>query len=415
MNRILIKNIFHKGNIVDILIEGNRIMTIAPNIETNANKIVDGRDKAILPAFYNAHTHAAMTLLRGYADDMPLFKWLMEYIWPFENKLSAENIYDGTRLAILEMIRSGTVFFADMYWHHEAIIDAVRDMGIRANVGVSFIESRGRKEIDDNFKFINNFKSPNELISISVAPHAIYTVGKDLLQECAKIAKQNDLIFHIHLAETLKEFEECKQENNGLTPVEYLNSLGILSQKVNAAHCIHIKELDAEILSANNTTIVHNPCSNMKLASGHFNVPLVEKYGCNICLGTDGASSNNNLSMQEEMKFAALLAKSAHRDTTILPAKRIFQWATENGAKAFGIDAGIIEEGKLADFLIVDLNNERLVPNYKLRSNWVYSADSRCILSVVCNGKFLMENGIIENEEEIIKKAKVKLRETSPY
>ena len=413
MNSILIKNIFHIGNIVDVLVIGNRIVRIAENIEYDVDKIVDGRDKAILPPFYNAHTHASMTLLRGYADDLPLFKWLMEYIWPFEDKLSAENIYDGARLAIVEMIRSGTVFFADMYWHHEAIIKAVNEMGIRANIGVSFIESRGRKEVEDNFNFIRNFKSPSDLISISVAPHAIYTVGKDLLQECGKIAREEDLVFHIHLAETIKEVEDCKLQNNGLTPVEYLNSIGVLSQKVNAAHCIHLKELDAEILSANNTTLVHNPCSNMKLASGHFNVPLVEKYGCNIALGTDGTSSNNNLSMQEEMKFAALLAKSAHKDTTILPAKQIFKWATENGAKAFGIDAGVIEEGKLADFLIVDLNNERLVPNYKLTSNWVYSADSRCINSVVCNGKFLMEDGVIENEKEIIEKGKKKLRKIS--
>ena len=254
MNSILIKNIFHIGNIVDVLVIGNRIVRIAENIEYDVDKIVDGRDKAILPPFYNAHTHASMTLLRGYADDLPLFKWLMEYIWPFEDKLSAENIYDGARLAIVEMIRSGTVFFADMYWHHEAIIKAVNEMGIRANIGVSFIESRGRKEVEDNFNFIRNFKSPSDLISISVAPHAIYTVGKDLLQECGKIAREEDLVFHIHLAETIKEVEDCKLQNNGLTPVEYLNSIGVLSQKVNAAHCIHLKELDAEILSANNTT-----------------------------------------------------------------------------------------------------------------------------------------------------------------
>ncbi len=410
MSSILIKNIFHIGNIVDVLVEGNTITKISPNINFDAEKVVDGRDKAILPAFYNAHTHAAMTLMRGYADDLPLFKWLMEHIWPFEATLTAENIYDGTRLAILEMIRSGTVFFADMYWHHEAIIKAVEEMGIRANIGVSFIEDRGVKEIEDNLKFIDKFRPSSDLVSISVAPHAIYTVGKDLLQECARVAKAKDIPFHIHLSETIKEVEDCKHKNSGLTPVEYLDSIGVFESRVNAAHCIHLTELDAEILSANNATLVHNPCSNMKLASGSFNVSLVEKYGCNIALGTDGASSNNNLSMQEEMKFAALLAKSSHRDTTILPAKTAFRWATENGAKAFGINAGLIEEGRLADFLIVDLRNERLVPNYKLTSNWVYSADSRCIDSVVCNGRFLMEDGIIENEEEIIEKSRVKLR-----
>lgn len=409
METILIKNIFHIGNIVDVLVEGNRIKTIAPNIVADATKVIDGSNKAIMPAFYNCHTHASMTLLRGFADDMPLFKWLKEYIWPFEDKLTAENIYDGSRLAILEMIRSGTVFFADMYWHHEATIRAAHEMGVRANIGVTFIEARGKAEIDNNFNFINSFKSPSDLISISVAPHAIYTIGKDLFQECSKVANANNLILHTHLSETLKEVEDCKMHNNGLTPVGYLHSIGVLSGKTNAAHCIHITELDAEIIAERGVNIVHNPCSNMKLASGSFNTPLVEKYGCSITLGTDGTSSNNNLSMQEEMKFAAFLAKLSYNDTSLLSAKRVFQWATENGANAFGIDAGLIQEGKLADFLIVDLNNERLVPNHKLTSNWVYSADSRCISSVVCNGKLLMENGVIENEQEIIERGKRKL------
>lgn len=410
MNTILIKNISLKNRIVDVLIEGNVFKRIEPEItDVKADKIIDGTNRAIIQPFYNMHTHSSMTLLRGYGDDMRLFEWLSEYIWPQEAKLTAEDIYDGTRLAIVEMIRSGTVFFLDMYWHHESIIRAAKEMKVRASVGVTFIEDRGKKEIEDNINFINNFKSDSELISINVSPHAIYTVGKDLYQELFKIAKQKNIIFNTHLSETSKEVKDCKKTNNNLTPTEYLESIGVLDENTIAAHCVHLTEHDAEILSSRGVTLVHNPCANMKLASGAFNVPLINKYDCKVCLGTDGTSSNNNLSMMEEMKFAALLAKVSYNDTSLLSANQVFAWATKSGAEAMGINAGKIKEGKLADCLIVNLNNDRLIPNHNLISNWVYSADSRCIETVICNGNILMENHIIPNEEEILEKAKRKL------
>ena len=406
MNTILIKNISLKNRIVDILIEGNTFKQIEPNIEAKADKIIDGTDRAIIQPFYNLHTHASMTLLRGYGDDMRLFQWLSEYIWPQEAKLTPEDIYDGTRLAIVEMIRSGTVFFLDMYWHHESIIRAVEEMKVRANIGVTFIEDRGKKEIEENIKFIRNFKPSSELINISVAPHAIYTCGKDLYQELHNLSVEKNIKLNTHLSETAKEVRDCKKANNGLTPVEYLDSIGVLDENTIAAHCVHLTETDADILGDRGVTLVHNPCSNMKLASGAFNVPLVNKYDCRVCLGTDGTSSNNNLSMQEEMKFAALLAKVSYNDSSLLSANQVFAWATKNGAEAMGINAGKIKEGKLADCLIIDLNNDRLIPNHNLISNWVYSADSRCIETVICNGNILMENHIIPNEEEILNKAK---------
>lgn len=406
MNTILIKNISLKNRIVDILIEGNTFKQIEPNIEAKADKIIDGTDRAIIQPFYNLHTHASMTLLRGYGDDMRLFQWLSEYIWPQEAKLTPEDIYDGTRLAIVEMIRSGTVFFLDMYWHHQETIRAVEEMKIRANIGVTFIEERGKKEIEDNINFIKNFKPSSDLINISVAPHAIYTCGKDLYQELHNLSREKNIKLNTHLSETAKEVRDCKKANNGLTPVEYLDSIGLLDENTIAAHCIHLSENDADILGDRGVTLVHNPCSNMKLASGAFNVPLVDKYDCRVCLGTDGTSSNNNLSMQEEMKFAALLAKVSYNDTSLLSANEIFAWATKNGAEAMGINAGKIKEGKLADCLIIDLNNDRLIPNHNLISNWVYSADSRCIETVICNGNILMENHIIPNEAEILNKAK---------
>lgn len=406
MNTILIKNISLKNRIVDILIEGNTFKQIEPNIDAKADKIIDGTDRAIIQPFYNLHTHASMTLLRGYGDDMRLFQWLSEYIWPQEAKLTPEDIYDGTRLAIVEMIRSGTVFFLDMYWHHKETIRAVEEMKIRANIGVTFIEERGKKEIEDNINFIKNFKPSSDLINISVAPHAIYTCGKDLYQELHNLSREKNIKLNTHLSETAKEVRDCKKANNGLTPVEYLDSIGLLDENTIAAHCVHLSENDADILGDRGVTLVHNPCSNMKLASGAFNVPLVNKYDCRVCLGTDGTSSNNNLSMQEEMKFAALLAKVSYNDSSLLSANQVFAWATKNGAEAMGINAGKIKEGKLADCLIIDLNNDRLIPNHNLISNWVYSADSRCIETVICNGNILMENHIIPNEAEILNKAK---------
>lgn len=406
MNTILIKNISLKNRIVDILIEGNIFKQIEPNIEAKADKIIDGTDRAIIQPFYNLHTHTSMTLLRGYGDDMRLFQWLSEYIWPQEAKLTPEDIYDGTRLAIVEMIRSGTVFFLDMYWHHESIIRAVEEMKIRANIGVTFIEDRGKKEIEENISFIRNFKPSSDLININVAPHAIYTCGKDLYQELHNLSVEKNIKLNTHLSETPKEVRDCKKANNGLTPVEYLDSIGVLDGNTIAAHCVHLTETDADILGDRGVTLVHNPCSNMKLASGAFNVPLVNKYDCRVCLGTDGTSSNNNLSMQEEMKFAALLAKVSYNDSSLLSANQVFAWATKNGAEAMGINAGKIKEGKLADCLIIDLNNDRLIPNHNLISNWVYSADSRCIETVICNGNILMENHIIPNEAEILNKAK---------
>lgn len=410
MNTILIKNISLKNRIVDVLIEGNVFKQIEPEIkDVNADKIIDGTNRAIIQPFYNMHTHSSMTLLRGYGDDMRLFQWLSEYIWPEEAKLTAEDIYNGTRLAIVEMIRSGTVFFLDMYWHHQEIIRAAQEMKVRASVGVTFIEERGKKEIEDNIKFINNFKSPSNRISINVAPHAIYTVGKDLYQELYLISKVRGLKLNTHLAETVNEVNDCKKANNNLTPTEYLESIGVLDENTIAAHCVHLTEHDAEILSSKGVTLVHNPCANMKLASGAFNVPLINKYDCRVCLGTDGTSSNNNLSMLEEMKFAALLAKVSYHDTSLLSANQVFAWATKNGAETMGLNAGKIKEGMLADCLIVNLNNDRLIPNNNLISNWVYSADSRCIETVICDGNILMENYIIPNEEEILEKAKRKI------
>lgn len=404
MNKILIKNVFHKDRITDILIEGNRFTQIAPNIDMPEAKLLDGTGKAILPPFYNAHTHAAMTLLRGYADDMPLFKWLNEYIWPYEARMNADDVYAGSRLAILEMIKSGCIFFNDMYWNIERTIRATEEMGIRAAIGVTFTDRMGEEGIEANFRFLEEWEAPSSRIQLTIAPRAIYTVSEALWLRCAQTARDKKLKLHIHLSETKQEVNDCIRQH-GLSPVRYLDSIGVLGDNVVAAHVVHVDEKEIEILKERKVTIIHNPCSNMKLSSGLFLSDEIIKAGCRVALGTDGCSSNNNLDMREEMKFASLLAKHQYNPET-LPADEVFLWATQNGAQTFDIEAGLIAENQLADALLIDLNNERMVPNHHLISNWVYSADNRCIDTVICDGKILMQNGHVDKEEEIIEEAK---------
>ncbi len=402
--KILIKGTLLGDNVVDILVDGNRFAKIGGRIDVpEIDEIIDGAGTAILPPFYNAHTHAAMTLLRGYADDMELFKWLNEYIWPFEDKLTAEDIFAGSRLAILEMIRSGTVFFNDMYWETQETIRAAESMGVRSAIGMVFTDVTPKERVESNLDFIKKFRR-TELTQITIAPHAIYTASEGLLRRCAELARERGLLLHTHLAETQKEVADCVKEH-GKSPTKYLDDIGFLGSDVVAAHCVCLDDNDVEILQRRGVTIAHNPAANMKLGSGIFRAAACDKAGCKIALGTDGPSSNNNLDMGEEMKFAALLAKVSGTPEDI-PAQSVFRWATSAGAEAFGIDAGVIAEGKLADALLVDLSDTRFVPNHNLISNWVYSADRHCIRDVICNGKILMRNRVVAGEDEIVEAAR---------
>lgn len=405
MASILLKNVLHEGAAHDILIAGNKFakLELAGSSNLEADEVLDCSGLAILPPFYNAHTHAAMTLLRGYADDLPLQKWLSEFIWPIENKMKPADVYAGSRLAILEMIRSGTVFFSDMYWYREETMCAASEMGIRAAIGVTFAENLPHGPFEDYFQFLHERKLCTARIGVTVSPHAVYTVGPELLKACAAFAKAEHLPLHIHLSETRQEVDDCVAKT-GKLPVEYLAALGALGGNSVLAHCVHVSKSERDLLREAGATVVHNPAANLKLSSGLFDMKAMLESGVKVALGTDGASSNNNLDMHESMKLASLLAK--REDPEVLPAGEALKIATRNGALAYGIDAGEIAGGKLADALLVDLSNERLVPDYNLVSNWVYSADSRAIHSVICDGNFLMKNRVIPGEEEIVAKAK---------
>ena len=296
MRKILLKSVVLPGQggdkVVDVLIVGNRFARIGmvSSEEALGAEVVDCSRFAIFPAFYNGHSHAAMSLLRGYADDMPLQKWLQEYIWPFEAKLTGDDIDIAARLAVLEMIKSGTVFFADMYWHRERTMKVVEDMGIRASIGVTFAESLMPQEaIENNFEFLANHTGESERVRLSVAPHSVYTVGEKLLKRCADFARSENYLVHIHLSETRQELEDCEKQY-GCSPVGLLERTGMLDRNLIAAHCVHFSDDDLKSFVNSGAAAILNPCSNLKLASGIPPVDRLLRAGANVALGTDGVS-----------------------------------------------------------------------------------------------------------------------------
>lgn len=418
MARIVLQSVMFQGDVRDVLISGKKFAKVTKPLTArdyeNA-EVVDCRGLALVPPFYNGHTHAAMTLVRGYADDMPLQKWLREYIWPFESRLSPKDIEVGSRLAVLEMIKSGTVFFSDMYWHREETIKVVKEMGIRASIGVTIAENLDSPEhIEENFRFLKDHRYESDRVHLSVMPHSIYTVGEKIFKRCAKVACEENYVLHTHLSETLGEVRDCKKKY-GCTPVELLSRWDILGDYFVAAHCVHLTPYEMSLMAESGSAAILNPCSNLKLGSGIPKVGAMLESGMLVGLGTDGASSNNNLDMHEEMKLISLLAKVERRGgcAEALPAGEALKMATSNTALAYGIPAGVIAEGFLADALLVDLNDERLVPDHNLVSNWVYAADSRAIHSVICDGKFVMRNRHVDGEEDIVKEARAVAQKTA--
>ena len=406
---LLIQGVELNGEETDVLIEGNRFSSIATQLDVKADQVIDARGMAIAPTFVNAHTHASMTLLRSYADDLDLHDWLSNYIWPLEATLTEEDIYHGARLACLEMIKSGTTCFNDMYWHFHGVARAVEESGLRAVLSSVFIDFNGKtkaaEQRDMTLKLFEESTQYSDRIGFALGPHAIYTVSEESLHWIKAFADSKGLLIHIHISETEKEVADCLALR-GLRPVQWLDKIGFLGPNIIAAHVIHVTANELDILARRGVKVVHCPGSNMKLAAGSFPYTKMQQRGIGILLGTDGCSSNNNLDMLEEMKLATLHAKLIHEDPTVLPAGRIFEMATLDGANALGLDSGKIEVGRLADCMLVDLSNHRLAPGYQLIDDLVYSADSSCIDTVICDGRILMQGGHVDGEEEIVREAR---------
>jgi len=375
------------------------------------DKRIDAVNHMLLPGFINAHTHAAMTLLRGYADDMPLMEWLETRIWPMEDKLTAEDIYWGTMLAIVEMIKSGTTCFTDMYFFMDQVARAVEETGIRAVLsrGMVGVGPEHQQAIDQSRQLVSEWHGRgNGRIQFCLGPHAPYTCPPDYLQKVMDLAGELKVGLNIHIAETLTEFEDI-QKLYGRTPVKHLESLGIFQYPTIGAHCVHVTEEEIEILAKYQVGVAHNPESNMKLASGIAPVPAMLKAGIPVALGTDGASSNNNLDMLQEMRSCALLHKVNSFNPTVIPAYQALEMATANGARALRLDRlGTLAVGRKADMILVSLKEAHMIPRYDLIANLVYAGQAADVQTVIIDGRIIMENRIIKtfDEQEVLEQAK---------
>lgn len=406
---ILIKNASFKEEKTDILIRDNKIEKIAPKIEEKTDKTIDASHMAVAPGFINMHTHSPMTLFRGYADDMELERWLNEKIWPYEAKLTDEMVYWGSKLACLEMIKTGTTCFNDMYMHLNPILQATEEMGLRAFLSTVIMDPTFRQTPAESLAQIEKDLSlqPNcsDLIQLTLAPHAVYTVSEEILRMVADYAKEHKLFIHMHANETEKEVANCVQEH-GYSPIHWLDKIGFLGPNVILAHCLWLSDTEINILAEKEVKVVHNPNSNLKLASGYrFKFKELKEKGVCVGLGTDGDSSSNNLDMIDAMKTASLIGKVWRKDPTANTAKEMFHCATMNGGRILNLPIGKIKEGNLADLILIDLNNTAFTPNFHFTSNMVYAANGYCVDTVICNGKILMENKQVEGEETILQKA----------
>ena len=411
MKKILLKGVLHEGKKVDILIEGNRFKKISENIEDEDAEIIPCKDKAIFPAFYNCHTHMPMTLLKGLTDEKELMQWLKEDIWPREAKMKPHDIYVASKFAILEMIKGGIVFCNDMYQFPEETMKAIDEMGIRGvvskpEVNVTYTPEEFEEKKKKVLEFMDYPNINENRIIKGISCHSIYTLSEEFLKFYSELAKKHNMRLHIHACETQKEIDDCQKAHH-CTPIEYLEKLGLLTDKTILAHSVHLTEKDMDIIKKYDCKVAHCPISNFKLKSGMMAFQKLHQKGITVTLGTDGSASNNSLSILQEMKVCALNAKTQAKDSKAGSAEDILKAATVNGAKAFGIDAGEIKEGKLADFILFDLNHYLFLPNYNLISNIVYSAQNDCVTDVFCDGVQLMKDRKVKDEDKICEEFKI--------
>ena len=382
----------------DILIENETIKSIGlvDSRDTEGAYIIDGRRTVAMPGLVNTHTHAAMTLLRSYADDMELMPWLNDKIWPAEAKFVNEYIYWGSALAAVEMIQSGTTTFADMYDSMHEVAKVTEESGLRANLarGCVVFSDPELKNIQKNVRLYENFNNTADgRIKVWFAPHAPYTCPPEYVEKIVEAAKSCNAGIHVHLAETLDEQRQIA-EGYGKTPTEYLNDLGVFELPTLAAHSVYLNDSDIAILKEHNVGIAHNPSSNLKLASGIANIPKYLQAGLNVGIGTDGCSSNNTLNMFKEMTICSFVQKVNAMDPTVLPAEEILRLATIGGAKALRWDdeIGTLEVGKKADLILVDIDKPHFAPWNNPVSDLVYSAQGSDVKTTIVNGKLLMKD-----------------------
>jgi 5-methylthioadenosine/S-adenosylhomocysteine deaminase len=364
----------------------------------SAGKIIDAKDGLVLPGLVNGHTHAAMTLFRGLADDLPLMQWLENYIFPAERNMDAEFVYTGTQLALAEMILSGTTTFCDMYLFEEEVAKAAKKAGVRCLAGEVLYDfpSPNYGSVENGLEYTESLIQKwrdDPIVSIAVEPHSLFTCSPELLMASNELALKHRVPLIIHVAETLNEVSEIKRKY-AKTPIEHLDSLGLLGAHLIADHCVHLGQSEITKMAEHGVKVVHNPESNMKLASGIAPIPELIKQGVTVGLGTDGCASNNNLDLFSEMDTAAKLHKVHAMDPTAVDAVTVLRMATIEGARALGLQdiTGSLEIGKKADVIVIDTHKPHLTPMYNATSHLVYAASGNDVTHSVINGKLVMED-----------------------
>lgn len=412
MSKLLIKNVelLHtpNGDLYYIAVEDNKITYVGKDMPENMQdaEIVDGKGKLATAGMVNTHGHVSMTLLRSYADDMELMDWLQNKIWPIEDKMNDQDIYWGAMLGIAEMLKGGTTCFADMYAFMENVARACAETGIRANLCRGLIGVAPDKDVklaENNVLAANWQGYDNGRIRISYGPHAPYTCPVDYLEKVIKAAADHEAEIQMHLCETKFEVDTCMKEH-GLTPIQLMDKLGMFDLGTIAAHCVHLTDNDMEIMAAKKVRVAHNPQSNLKLASGIAPVAQMLEKGICVGIGTDGASSNNNLDMLEECRAAAMLHKATNFDPLAVPAQKAWEMATVDGAKTLGFDnLGLLEAGQLADIVLWDMHKPYWYPRNNKLSLLVYAASANDADTVIVAGKKVVAGGkLLTFDEEKI-------------
>jgi 5-methylthioadenosine/S-adenosylhomocysteine deaminase len=384
------------------------ITELGPDVvPARADDVLDGSNQALLPGLVNGHTHAAMTLFRGYGSDLPLMEWLETRIWPVEERLTDDDVYWGTRLACLEMIRSGTVRFWDMYWRPGAVARAVVDAGLRAAVGMPFIDqmdpTQARRRREEASRSLEELADAGPRVTPSLTPHGIYTVSEESLAWIAEAADRRAAPVHLHFLEVESEVTGLR-ERTGEAPARYLDRLGVLTPRTVLAHGVWMSDDDLDVVAERGSVVVTNPVSNLKLAVGRvFPYTKARRRGVPVALGTDGASSNNSLDLLQDVKVLSLLQKHAQDDPTVLPADEA--WAVVTGVLAPGLGSAPLAVGEPADFILVGLDAPELGPG-ELLANLVYAASGAVVTATVVDGAVLMRERVIEGADEVRAKAR---------
>jgi 5-methylthioadenosine/S-adenosylhomocysteine deaminase len=405
---LFVRNAQLDGDAVGLRVERDRIAALGAGVEAESgDEVIDAGGMALLPGLVNGHTHAAMTLMRGYGGDLPLMKWLQDKIFPVEAKLTADDVYWGTRLACVEMIRSGTVRFWDMYWQPEAVARAVEDAGIRASVALPLVDGLDADKSDalraDAERSLDVLADAGPRITPTLGPHSIYLVSEKSLHWIADLSSERDLCVHIHLSETEGEVHDCVAAH-GLRPAPYLDRIGALTPRTILAHGVWLDDDELALVGGRGATVVTNPVSNLKLAvGGVFPYARAREHRIPVGLGTDGASSNNSLDLFQDVKHLALVQKHVERDPAAMPATEAWAVATGQRAPLLG-QSGRLAVGEPADFLLARTDAPELTPG-DLTANLVYAAAGAVVDTTVVAGRVLMRGGEIGDEAEVRKGA----------